>query len=241
MAASAEQIPEFPSLIPALKPVMLQAEPEPIEIDLHRTALMVVDMQNASVRKGGMLDLIGIDISGTQKIIEPVKEISRTARARGCKVIYIVTGHPPDMSDTGGQNSPAWYKDTALTLLREHPEWHDKLTLRNTWGAEIIKELEPKEGDIIFEKMRYSAFFQTNLDTILKTYGIKYIVFTGTTINMCVEATIRDAYYLGYFPILVSDAAAPGGPPFVQDATIFNVKVCYGWVTTVRDIIKAMD
>lgn len=234
------EVPLFPSPTPALKPVMLEAEPEPIELDLQRTAIMVVDMQNASVRKSGMLDLIGIDISGTQKIIEPVKEITSAARARGCKVIYIVTGHPPDMSDTGGPNSPAWYKDTALTLLREHPEWRDKLTLRNTWGAEIIKELEPQKGDIILEKMRYSAFFQTNLDTVLKTYNIKYIVFTGTTINMCVEATIRDAYYLGYFPILVSDAAAPGGPPFVQDATIFNVKVCYGWVTTTRNITKAM-
>lgn len=106
---------------------------------------------------------------------------------------------------------------------------------------EIIEELRPQEGDLVFEKMRYSAFFQTNLDTILKTYDIRYLVFTGTTINMCVEATIRDAYYLGYFPILVSDAAAGGGPPFVYDATIFNVKVCHGWVTTSKDVVKAMD
>ena len=203
--------------------IILQAEPKPLEIDLSRTAVMVVDMQNAAVRKGGMLDLINIDVSGTQKIIEPIKKITARARASGCKVIYIATGHPEDMSDSGGPNSPAWYKDTVLNVLREHPEWRDKLTLRNTWGAEIIKELEPQAGDIIVEKMRYSAFFQTNLDTILKTHDIKYIVFTGTTINICVEATLRDAYYLGYFPILVSDAAAPGGPPFVHDATIFNV------------------
>ena len=225
----------------SLSKIELQAEPEPIEIDLQRTAIMVIDMQNASVRGDGMLGLIGIDVSGAQKIIEPIKEITSRARARGCKVIYIVTGHPPDMSDSGGKDSPAWHKDVALNLLREHPEWRDRLTIRNTWGAEIIEELRPQEGDLVFEKMRYSAFFQTNLDTILKTYDIRYLVFTGTTINMCVEATIRDAYYLGYFPILVSDAAAGGGPPFVYDATIFNVKVCYGWVTTSKDVVKAMD
>lgn len=235
------EAPSFPPSTPAPKLIVLQAEPEPIEIDLRRTAIMVIDMQNASVRKGGMLDLIGIDISGTQKIIEPIKEITNIARARGCKVIYIAKRHPSDMSDTGGPNSPVWYKDTALNILREHPEWRDRLTLRNTWGAEIIKELDPQEGDIIVETMRYSAFFQTNLDTILKTYDIKYLVFTGATIGMCVEATIRDAYYLGYFPILVADATAPGGPPFVPEATIFNVKVCYGWVTTTKDIVKAME
>ena len=222
------------------KPVVLQAEPEPLDIDLTRTAVMVIDMQNAYVRKGAMLDLSGIDISGTQKIIAPIREITCAARTRGCKVIYIVTRHPIDMSDSGGPNSPSLYKDTSLTLLREHPEWRDKLTLCSTWGADIVKELGPQEGDIVFQKMRYSAFFETNLDTILKTYNIKYLLFVGTSTNICVEATIRDAYYLGYFCILISDAVAPGGPPFVQDATIFNVKACYGWVTTSENITKAM-
>jgi len=234
------QFPEIPKPAPTLQPAMLQAEPEPLEIDLKKTAAMVIDMQNYSVSKGGMLDLMGIDVSRATTIIEPINRINSVARTRGCKVIHIVTTHPLDMSDSGGADTAMWYKDSAITLRKQHPEWLDKLSYRDTWGARIVDDLKVEEGDVIFEKTRYSAFFQTNLDTILKTYGIKYLIITGTATNICVEASIRDAYYLGYFPILVSDAAEPGGPPFVQDATIFNIKVCYGWVTTTENIVKSI-
>lgn len=234
------QFPEMPEPTPAIQPVILQAEPEPLEIDLKRTAVMVIDMQNYSVSKGGMLELAGIDVSKIPTIIEPINQINSAARTKGCKVIHVVTVHPLDMSDTGGPDTAMWYKDSATTLRREHPEWLDKFSYRGTWGASIVDGLKVEEGDIIFEKMRYSAFFQTNLDTVLKTYGIRYLIIAGTATNICVEASVRDAYYLGYFPILVSDASAPGGPPFVQDATIFNIKVCYGWVTTTENIIKSI-
>lgn len=221
--------------------VMLQAEPEPLEIDLQRTAIMVIDMQNAYVSKGGMLDLIGIDVSSSPKIIEPINKINSAARAKGCKVIWIITAHPPNMSDTGDPNTAIWHKDSKIVLLREHPECRDKLTYQGTWGADIVDGLKVKEGDMTFEKMRYSGFFQTNLDTVLKMHNIKHLVFVGTATNICVEATLRDAYYLRYFPILVSDAAAAAGPSFSQDAAIFNVTSCYGWVTTSKNIMKAME
>ncbi len=222
--------------------VKLQAEPEPLEIDLQRTAVVIVDMQNGYASKGGYYDLRGdsIVVSRFNRIIEPIKRLSSIARSKGYKVIYIVTRHPSDLSDSGGPDSAVWYKDTALNLKREHPEWQDKFTIRGTWGAEIIEELKPPKGDIIFEKMRYSGFFQTNLDTLLKTYNLKYLLFTGGATNICVEATLRDAYYLGYFPILVSDATMNAGPDFTQAATIFNVESCYGWVTSTENIVAVM-
>lgn len=218
----------------------LEAEPEPLEIDLERTALVIVDMQNGYLAKGGYFDLTGYDITLAKKVIAPIEMMINAARSEGLKVIYIVTVHPPDLSDCGGPDSAVWHKDGLVRLIREHPEWQDKFTIRGTWGAEIVEELKPQEGDIVFEKMRYSAFFQTNLDTVLKTFHIKYLIFTGVATNICVEATIRDAYYLGYFPILVSDATTPAGSDYLKEATIHNVKACYGWVTTAENGANAM-
>ena len=219
--------------------VILQAEPEPLEIDLQRTAVMVIDMQNAFVSKGGMFDLWGRDVLKNQKVIEPIRRITSTARAKGLKVVKVAHVYATDLHDSGGPDSPSWRK-SMLASYRNHPEWEDKLIFSGTWGADIVEELKPQKGDIFISKPRYSAFFGTNLDAILKTYNNKYLVFMGVATNICVEASIRDAFNLAYFPILVSDAAMNTGEASVQEATIFNVKVCYGWVTTTEDLIKAM-
>lgn len=219
--------------------VMLQAEPEPVEIDRKRMAVIIIDMQNAFCSKGGMFDLWGIDVSKNQKVIQPINRIISAARVKGFKVIHVVHEYSPDLSDSGGPNSPDWYKGTLISY-REHPEWRDKLLIRGTWGADIVKGLEPQQGGILVSKPRYSAFFGTNLDTILKTINTKYLVFVGVTTNICVEASIRDAYNLEYFSILVSDAVA-ASLPSRQEATIDNVKQCFGWVTTSENMIKAME
>ena len=104
-----------------------------------------------------------------------------------------------------------------------------------------MEGLQPQEGDVLIEKVIQNAFFGTALDVILRTFDIKYLVFVGVATNICVEATLRDSYYRGYFPILVSDASAPVGPPYQQDATIFNVKRCYGWVITSHNLWQALQ
>jgi len=232
--------PEIPSLTAALDPFLLQAEPEPLEIDLQRTAVIVIDMQHAFVSEGGMYDLWGRDISKIPQIIEPIRKITSTARAKDIKVIFVAHHHSPDLHDSGGPNSPAWYKRT-LTDYRRQPKLKDKLNFAGTWGAEIIEELKPCQGDLFVVKPRYSAFFGTNLDMILRTYNLKYLVFVGVATNICVEASIRDAYNLDYFSILISDATMNTGPSFMQEATMFNIKICYGWVTNTHNIIKAIE
>ncbi len=219
--------------------VLLQAEPEPLEIDLQATAVIVVDMQNAFLSKGGMVDLRGADISKPRAAMQPIKRITGAARAKGLKVIYIAHRYSPDMRESGGPNSPAWHKSDQKSY-REHPEWRDRHLITGTWGAEIVEELKPQEGDILVVKPRYSAFFRTNLDIILNTFNIRYLAFTGVTTNTCVETSIRDAFHLGYFPILISDACGTPNPSFVQDATVDNVKGAFGWVTTSESIIKSM-
>lgn len=216
----------------------LQAEPEPLEIDLKRLAVVVVDMQNAFVSKGGMFDLWGFDISNNLKIIEPIKKITNAAQEKGVKVIYIAHRLSPNLHEVGS-NSPFWYQK-APKSYREQPEMQEKFYIRGTWGAEIVDELKPQGNDILIEKPRYSAFIGTDLDMILKTYDIKYVAFVGVATNICVESSLRDAFHLEYFPILISDAVASSGPSFMQEATIYNVKLCFGWVTNAENFVKAL-
>jgi len=215
--------------------VRIIAEPEAVDIDLQRTAVIVIDMQNAFISKGGMFDLRGLDVTPNQKIIEPIKKICSAARAKGGKVIYIAHVLSPDLREVGPDSS-FWYK--SVKNYREDSKFRDKYLIRGTWGAEIVDELKPQKDDIFVEKPRFSAFFGTNLDVILKTYNIKYLLFVGCATNICVEASIRDAGHLSYFPILIKDAAAHAGPPFMQESTIFNVKLCYGWVTTTDNVLN---
>ena len=214
------------------------AEPEPIEIDLERSAILVVDMQNAFVSKGGMFEARGFDIESIQKIIEPISRICGKAREKKVKVIYIAHVLSPDLREVGPDSS-FWYK--SVKTFRADQKWKDRFLIRGTWGSEIIDPLKPREGDILVEKPRFSAFFGTNLDTILKSYNLKYLFFTGCATNICVEASIRDAANLGYFPVLISDATANNGPPYMQEGTIHNVKVAFGWVTSTDNLLKAMD
>lgn len=224
-----------------LAAVTLQAEPEPLQLDLRRTAALIIDMQNAFVSKGGNFDLRGIDVSGFQKVITPIKTITGAVRAKQCKIIYTAHVYAPDLSDGGGPSSANWHKSPSLVAYLTHPEWRDKCLFRGTWGADIINELKPEDGDIVVDKARYSAFYGTSLSLILRTYNIKYLLFTGVATNVCVESTIRDAYYQDYFPILISDATSNTGPSYVQEATIFNVKNLFGWVTTTASILKALQ
>lgn len=227
-----------PEATPAVEPAMLEAESRPLEIDLQKTAVVVIDMQNTFVSKGGVLDLIGLDISACARAVEQAGKVNDAARARGVRVIYVVHYYSPDLRETGGPNSGNWYTGGMITL-RQHPEWRDRFFIKGTWGAEIVEELKPKEDEIVVVKPRYSAFFGTDLDSILRTFNLKYLAFTGVDTAICVESAIRDASYLDYFPILVSDATASAGPPSTQEATIFNVKRCFGWVTNTENLITA--
>jgi ureidoacrylate peracid hydrolase len=219
---------------------ILHAEPKSIEIDFLKTAVLVVDMQNAFVRRGGYLDLLGFDISATEKIIEPCRKIVNTAREKGIKVIYLQMAYDADLLDRGGSNSPAPYKSRGLAFIEQYPEMKDRIYIHGTWGADIIEELKQQPGDIIIQKQKYDGFIDTNLNTVLKTSNIKYLIFIGTATNICVETTLRHAFSLDYFPILVSDAVSQLGPTITQEATIYNVRSTFGCVTTSKDLLNIM-
>ena len=223
------------------KKTFLKAKPEPIEIDLYRTAAIVVDMQNAFCSKGGMLDQLGRDLTPIQKIIEPCRKAIDAIRSRICKIIYLQMGFDSDLHSSGGPNSPNWYKGTALRMMREHPELLDgKPLVFDTYHTEIIRELKPRKGDMVIRKQRLSGFYGTNLDQTLFTYNIKYLIFMGVTTNVCVESTLRDAFFHNYFPILLADAVQTTSPDYCQKATIYNVEKTFGWVTNSKNLVNAL-
>jgi ureidoacrylate peracid hydrolase len=221
--------------------VTINAKPEPIEVDLCRTAVIVVDMQNAFVSKGGMFDLFGRDISEAERVTESTRKITEAARKAECKVIYLKMSYDPDYSNSGGPESPHWHKELGLVTMRKNPEFWGKLVTKGSWDEEICEELKPEPEDIIVRKQRYSGFAGTNLDLILKTLRIKYCVYTGVATNVCVESTLRDGYFLDYWPIIVSDAVNHTGPSITQQATLWNIEALFGWVITTDDFLKAVS
>jgi ureidoacrylate peracid hydrolase len=221
--------------------VKLSARPEPITLDTDKTALVVVDIQNSFCKKGGVFDYIGaLDVTKVKRVIDNNKKIIEACRRKGIKVVYLRMGYRPDLSNAGGRESPNYYKELGLVAMRRHPELSGKFLITGTRDWEIIDELKPQPGDIIVDKHRYSGFVGTELDTILRTYNTKYLLFAGFATNVCIESTLRDAYFREYFPILINDACGNIGPEFTQEATIWNVTQIFGWVALSRDLVKIL-
>lgn len=219
---------------------LLEARPEPMLIKPSETALIIVDMQNAYASPGGYLDLAGFDISGAAPAIEKIREAAAAARAAGIPVIYFQNGWDPDYVEAGGPGSPNFHKSNALKTMRAKPELQGRLLARGGWDYELVQELQPQAGDIVVPKPRYSAFYNTNLDSILRSRGIRSLVFTGVATNVCVESTLRDGFFLEYFGVVLHDACHHAGPDFVQKASLYNIEKFFGWVSSVEAFEKAL-
>jgi len=207
----------------------LNTRPEPIEIELGRSAVVVVDMQNAFASKGGTLDIAGANLSDAPRVVRTIRGVLDAARPAGVPIVFLQTGYKPDLSDAGGLRSPNYYKETAMHLMCSRPELKGKLLTQGTWDFALVDELAPQAGDLVVTKTRYSGFAGTTLDSQLRVRGIQYLFFTGIATNVCVESTLRDAYFHDYWPILLTDGTMPAGDRSVYDATIFNVESFFGW------------
>ncbi len=172
--------------------VTLPARPEPIRVSADETAIVVIDMQNAYASPGGYVDQAGFDITGSAGTICKIAAVLDTARAAGMPVVYLQNGWDPDYVEAGGPGSPNWHKSNALKTMRARPELQGKLLARGTWDYELVDALAPRPGDIRLHKTRYSAFFNSQLDSTLRARGIRNIVFVGIATNVCVESTLRE-------------------------------------------------
>jgi len=221
-------------------PITLPTRPEPLEIDPARSAVVVVDMQNAFASRGGLLDLAGLDIDGAAAVVRTIGTLLPAARRRGIPVVYLQTGYKPDLSNGGGPASPNPRKETALCLMRARPELRGQLLVEGTWDFEIVDALKPLAGDLVVLKTRYSGFAGTTLDAVLRVREIRYLFFTGIATNVCVESTLRDAYFHEYWPILVTDGTMQAGPPSAQEASVYNVESFFGWTLPAARLVESL-
>jgi ureidoacrylate peracid hydrolase len=226
----------------------IQAKPGPIDIDLSRTASGVVDMQNDFGAKGGMFDRAGIDISMIQRAVEPTAKVLAAGRAAGLKIIYLKMGFKPDLSDLGDDDSPNRVRHLMLGVGKSGSAPNGKesrVLVRDTWNTDVLPELTPKPGDTALYKHRFSGFYETELDAILKKMGIKYLIFTGCTTSICVESTIRDAMFRDYSCLLLADCTGEpignGLPRSNHDASLLTIQTLFGWVSESPNFIRALE
>jgi len=217
----------------------LPARPEALRLSPTETAVVVIDMQNAYASPGGYVDLAGFDIAGAAGVIGKIATVLDTARNAGVQVIFLQNGWDPDYAEAGAPGSPNWHKSNALKTMRDRPELAGKLLARGGWDYELVDALKPQPGDISLHKTRYSAFFNSQLDSTLRARGIRNIIFVGIASNVCVESTLRDGFHLEYFGVMLEDATHHLGPQAMHQATIYNVEKFFGWISTVADFCGA--
>jgi ureidoacrylate peracid hydrolase len=227
--------------------VTIEARPEPLEVDPSRVAVLVIDMQNDFGAPGGMFDRAGIDIGGIAAAAETTRSVLEAARAAAIPIVYLKMEHAPDLSDLGPAGGPHHVKHSRLRV-GEHvaaPDGSDgRILVRDTWNTQILDSLAPEPGDAIVSKHRYSGFFETELDEVLRGLGAQYLLVTGCTTSVCVDATVRDAVYRDYTCVVLEDCSAePIGadlPRSNHEASLLVIQTLFGWVSSSRAVCDAL-
>ena len=230
------------------KAIQVDARPEPLTLDPRSAAVIVVDMQNDFAAAGGMFDRAGIPVNAIQAIVDPTREVLRASRAAGILVVYLKMQFAADLSNAGPPDAPNRRKHAPLGLGEEMatPDGLDgRILVEDRWNTEIVAGLTPESHDRVVAKHRYSGFFETELDSILQESGVETLIFTGATTSVCVESTLRDAFYRDYRCLLLSDCVAEpiGGqlPRTNHEASLLVVETLFGWVGDSRSLIEALE
>jgi len=221
-------------------------------IDLHsaKLALLLVDVQNDFLSEAGMYDAKGANIDQVRTIVEPTRRVVETCRRRGVKIVYTQHCFRSDLCDVGA----GWANASDLRSLvhrgqvapgtkvgpKDVPAEKLGSLIRGTWNAAIIDELAPREGDIIIDsKHKYTAFYQTDLELILRTLGIEALLIGGVSTAVCVESTLRDAYFRDFLCVLLTDCTWEKTAD-LQVASETIVKLHFGCATTSSEVVKAL-
>lgn len=228
--------------------VRVEARPHALTIDPRQTAVIVVDMQNDFGAEGGMFARAGIDRSGIRAAVAPTARVLAAARQAGMPVVYLKMGFAEDLSDAGGPEAPNRVRHLVAWGVGQRviaPDGGEsRVLIQDTWNTDILPELAPQPGDRIVDKHRFSGFFETELDAILREMGVTSLVFTGCTTSVCVESTLRDAFYRDYQCLLLADCTAePVGselPRSNHDATLLLVELAFGWVSDSTALVQAL-
>lgn len=222
-------------------PITLATETKTLRLDLTKTAILVIDMQNDFCHPDGWLAHIGVDVTPAREPINPLKALLPELRTANVPVFWVNWGNRPDLLNI----SPGLrhvYNPTGegVGLGDPLPKNGAPVLMAGSWAAAVVDELEQKPEDIRIDKYRMSAFWDTPLDSILRNLSKTTLFFAGVNIDQCVMATLLDANFLGYDCILVKDCAATTSPDYCFKATVYNVNQCFGFVTDSASILSSL-
>lgn len=216
-----------PPLAP--RPMTVQSDSKLLTIDLARTAIIVIDMQNDFCHPNGWLAHVGVDVGPARAPIAPLQRLLPALRGRNVPVIWLNWGNRPDRLNL----SPALlhvYKPSGIGLGDPLPGSGARVLERGSWSAAIVDELIADASDIQVAKYRMSGFQDTELDSILRNLGLTTLMFAGVNADQCVLCTLQDANFRGYDCLLLEDCTATTSPDYCMAATIYNIRQCFGFV-----------
>lgn len=225
----------------------IEATPQRVCIDLNKAALIVVDMQNDFCMPGGWLNSLGVDITPLRKPIDTLKRTTASLRVHDVPVIWLNWGIRPDRLNLSPGTRLTFHQAGNGTGLGDPmrfscgPTTESRVLQRDSVGAAIVNELSPEPTDIFVDKHRISGFWDTPLDSILRNLGVKTLLFAGVNADECVLATLMDANFHGYDTLMLEDCVGTTSPSFCMEATLYNVRFCFGFTLTSSALLSALE
>ncbi len=217
----------------------IAAEPQPIDVDLAHTALIIIDMQRDFLEPGGFGETLGNDVSRLQAAVAPCKAVLDAAREAKMLVIHTREGHRPDLTDA----PPAKVERGAPSKRIGDEGPMGRILVRGEPGHDIIAALYPQAGEPVIDKPGKGAFYETDLGSMLKNRGIENLLVCGVTTEVCVNTTVREANDRGYRCIVVGDACASYFPEF-HEMGLKMIKAqggIFGWVSDSSRVLAALN
>jgi len=218
--------------------VRLEAEPSPLTVDLDSTAFVIIDMQRDFLEPGGFGEALGNDVTRLQAAVPPCRAVLGEARRLGLTVIHTREGHRPDLSDAPRHKVERG--DPSMRIGARGPM--GRILVRGEPGHDIIPELYPLKGEPVIDKPGKGAFYQTDLELMLRNRGIDTLFVAGVTTEVCVNTTVREANDRGLRCIVLSDCCASYFPEFHQ-AGLAMIKAqggIFGSVTGSNELLGAL-
>lgn len=226
---------------PAPKAVRLEAQPQRITLDIVRSVLVVVDMQNDFCHPKGWLGQKGIDVKPMRKPIPIIAALLPAWRAAGGTVLWLNWGvrqdrlNLPPLVQFKGRRSA-----DGVGYAEVSPDARGPSLVPGEWGAQVVDELTVAPGDITVFKHRLSGFWDNELDSILRLRGDTTLLFAGVNTDRCVFSTLQDAGFLGYDAVLLSDACNTPSPAYITRAIHYVVRQLHGFTALSTDLITAL-